>query len=111
MKSKWLYKGQLGREEYLDAAFKLTAWYGATTQKIKDIDLTNPLTFHQAQALVQKTGLDLSDVFQILSVKEGYFSDLINDSRTLLVTADNGLAAAAKTEGIRVWSVMEENAP
>jgi predicted nucleic acid-binding protein len=111
LKSKWRYQGQLQRDEYLAAAFKLTAWYGAAAQKIKDTDLTNPLAFQSAQTLVERTGLDLSDAFQIISVKEGYFSRLINDSRTLLVTADKELAAVARAEGVRVWSVMEEAAP
>lgn len=111
LKSKWLYHSQLTRDEYLHASFQLTAWYGAATERIEDLDFTDPLTFHNARALVQRTGLDLSDAFQILSVKQGYFSHLINDSKTVLVTADKPLAAAARAEGLLVWSVMEEPPP
>jgi predicted nucleic acid-binding protein len=111
LKSKWLHRSQLSRDEYLDAAFRLTAWYGAATARIKDLDFTDPLIFQNAKALVERTGVDLSDAFQILSVKEGYFSHLINDSKTVLVTADKPLAAAARAEGLTVWSAMEEPAP
>jgi predicted nucleic acid-binding protein len=111
LKAKWLYRSELRRDQYLSAAFHLTAWYGAATSRIKDLDLTNPTVFQTAKGLVERTGLDLSDAFQILSVKEGYFSRLVDDSKTVLVTADKALAAAARAEGLRVWSATEEPPP
>jgi len=33
------------------------------------------------------------------------------DSTTILVTADRELAKAAKAEGLRVWSILDEPAP
>lgn len=111
LKSNWLFRSQMSRDEYLNAAFGLTMWYAAATKRINDLDFTNPMTFQAAQLLVKRTGIDLSDAFQILSVKEGYFSHLINDSKTVLVTADKSLAVAARTEGLCVWSVMEELPP
>ena len=111
LKSKWIHRAQLTREQYIDAAFRLTAWYGAATERIRDLDFTDPMVFVSAKQLVERTGLDLSDAFQIVSVKEGYFSHLVNDSKTVLVTADKLLAAAARAEGLRVWSAMEEPPP
>lgn len=111
LKGKWKYKEQLTLEEYLDAAFKLTSWYGVSSSKIKDLDFTEPVTFTKAQEIAERSQLDLSDAFQILSVKMGYFSVLTNESSTVLVTADKGLAEAAKMEGLRVWNLMEEPAP
>jgi len=55
--------------------------------------------------------LDLSDAFQILSVKEGFFSRSCGDSQAILVTADRELAKAARVEGLSVWSVLDEPAP
>ena len=60
---------------------------------------------------MERTDLDLSDAFQLLSVKFGYFSSLVGESSTVLVTSDKGLAKEARGIGIRVWSVMEEKAP
>lgn len=111
LKGKWKYKGQLTLEKYLDAAFRLTVWYGASSSQVKDLDFTDPITFSEAKAIAHRSELDLSDAFQILSVKKGYFSVLINDSATVLVTADNDLANAAKVEGLRVWNLMSEPAP
>ncbi len=111
LKGKWKYQGQLSIEEYLDAAFQLTAWYGTSSSTIKDLSFTDPTTFGEAKAIAQRSHLDLSDAFQILSVKKGYFSVLVNDSTTVLVTADGGLATAARTEGLRVWNLMTEPAP
>jgi predicted nucleic acid-binding protein len=111
LKSKWLHRNELSRDEYLYAAFNLTAWYGVTSSKIEDLDFANPITFGNAQSLVERTGLDLSDAFQILSLKQGYFSGNINNSQTVLVTADKDLAVAARAEGLRVWYAMEESPP
>ena len=111
LKGKWKYKGQLSLDQYLDAAFQLTAWYGASSSRINDLNFTEPTTFAEAKMIAYRNNLDLSDAFQILSVKKGYFSVLVNDSTTILVTADGGLATAARTEGLRVWNLMTETAP
>ena len=111
LKGKWKHKGQLTRDEYVDAALRLTVWFGASSSRVQNLNFTNQSTFDQAKALAQKANLDLSDAFQIVSVKHGYFSALVNESMTVLVTADKELATAARVEGLRVWSVMEEKAP
>ncbi|MES2368848.1 MAG: type II toxin-antitoxin system VapC family toxin [Pseudomonadota bacterium] len=105
MKLKWL-RGVITREVYLNAAFALTVWFQASARHVKDIDLTHPPTFLRAKEIVERYEVDLSDAFQILSLKEGYFSPLINDSKTLLVTADERLANAAKAEGLNAWYCM-----
>ncbi len=61
--------------------------------------------------IAERSRLDLSDAFQILSVKKGYFSVLASESSTVLVTADKELADAARAEGLRAWSLMLEPAP
>jgi len=111
LKGKWLYKNQLTKDEYLSAAYRLSIWFGASSRKVKDIEFTEPMTFAKAKNLVESTSLDLSDCFQILSIKDGYFSPLCNDSATILVTADKNLSIAARDESLRVWYLMEEPAP
>lgn len=111
LKGKWKYKNQLSRDEYLLVTSNLTSWYGASSNNIKDLDFTNPLIFKNAKDLVERTELDLSDAFQILSVKYGYFSPLVRESQTILITADKLLAKTAREEGLRAWSIMEEEAP
>ena len=111
LKSKWMYRGELTRAAYLDAAFHVTVWFQASSRKIKDPDLTHPPTFVRAREIVERHSVDLSDAFQVLSVKEGYFSRLINDSQTLLVTADKRLAEIAEAEGIKPWYCLGGPAP
>jgi predicted nucleic acid-binding protein len=111
LKSKWKNKEQLTLSSYLEAAFHLTTWYGASSSTIKDLDFTDPLTFAETKSIVERSGLDLSDAFQIMSIKKGYFSVLVNDSATVLVTADNALAEAAMGEGLRVWNINLELPP
>jgi predicted nucleic acid-binding protein len=111
LKGKWKHKGQLTLDRYLDAAFQLTAWYGASSSKVKDLNFTDPLTFAEAKAIAERSQLDLSDAFQILSVKRGYFSVLVNESATILVTADKEFVDAARLEGLRAWYLMAEPAP
>lgn len=102
MKLKWL-RGHISRDVYLKASFDITVWFQASSRKIKDIDFTSPPIFLRAKEIVERYEIDLSDAFQILSVKEGYFSPLVNDSQTLLVTADENLAKAAQAEGLKAW--------
>lgn len=111
LKVKWLYRKELTQAEYSDAAFHITAWFGASARQCRDIDFQDPLVFSKTREIEQRHSLDWSDAFQILSVKEGYFSHLINDSRTVLVTADQALASAARLEGVKSWYIIGEPEP
>ena len=110
MKRKWL-RGDITREIYLNAAFGVTVWFQAASRKVKDLDLTHPPTFARAREIVERYEIDLSDAFQILSVKEGYSSPLVNESQTLLVTADRRLAEVATSEGLKAWYCLEGPVP
>ncbi|SRR6266481_7029798 len=110
LKTKWL-REEISKEQYIQSAWELSAWYGAVSRRINDLDFASHATFSDAKRLVEKTSLDFSDAFQILSVKSGYFSVMIGDSQTVLVTADKKLAQAARDEGLRAWYFMEEPAP
>lgn len=111
LKGKWKHKGQLTHDQYVDAAYSLTAWYGASSSLVKDLDFTDPQTFFNAKEIAERCKLDLSDAFQVLSVKSGFFSSFANKSKTVLVTADNELAEAARSEGLIAWNVLLEPAP
>lgn len=111
LKVKWLYRKELTNAQYTEAAFRLTAWFEASTRYAKDLDLTNPRVFARAREIAEAHSLDLSDAFQIVSVKEGYFSHLVNESQTVLITADEALAKAAKSEGVRTWYCLGELEP
>jgi predicted nucleic acid-binding protein len=103
-------KDRLTKERYLRAATELVAWFRAS-QSRNDIDFTQPKVFAEAKKLAEQTDLDLSDAFQLLSLRDGYFSGLIGNSATLLVTADEALARAARDMQLRVWDCQREPMP
>jgi predicted nucleic acid-binding protein len=111
LKVKWLYRKEIDESSYRESAFRLTAWYAMTVRSIKDIDFHDPRVFKCIQSLAEKYSIDLSDAFQIESVKSGYFSHLADESRTLLVTADKRLSEVAKEEGIEVWDFLTDPIP
>ena len=111
LKAKWKYKNQLTKEQYLLAAQRLTAWFEATSRHIKDLDFSDLLVFSRTREIADRHGLDLSDAFQIMSVKHGFFSVLVGDSATLLVTCDKELFAAARAEGVRCWCALSDAPP
>jgi predicted nucleic acid-binding protein len=111
LKVKWKYRKEIIEDKYHRACADLTFWFANVAKTVRDLDFTNPLVYFAAQEMAKRNSLDLSDAFQILSVKEGFFSRMSGDSRTILVTADEGLAKAARNEGIRVWYCMKEPVP
>jgi hypothetical protein len=78
---------------------------------MKDPDFTQMDIFINARNLAEQTGLDLSDAFQLLSLEAGYFSPMVGDSKTLLVTADEALAKAARQRNLPVWDCVRELMP
>ncbi len=58
--------------------------------------------------IAEENKLDISDAFQIVTLKHELFS---GPSRPLLITADKELATVAQAEGLRVWNLLQEEAP
>lgn len=110
LKSKWRYQGKLTQDQYNQAAWHLMAWYTPLT-KYEDLDLGHPLVFAEVQTVAKKHNLDWSDAFQIVSVRDGFFARLVNNSQTLLITADSQLADAARAENLCVWNCIKEALP
>jgi predicted nucleic acid-binding protein len=111
LKVKWLYRKEIDESTYRESAFSLTAWYALSLTSTKDINFYDPAVFHRVRSLAEKYAIDLSDAFQIESVKNGYFSGLVDESSTLLVTADKRLSEVAKEEGIKVWYFLTDSIP
>ena len=105
------YRKILDVKAYKRATFDLCAWYGAISENIPELNFLSPEVFFAAQRTAEKHKIDLSDAFQIHTVKEGFFSNLSADSRTILVSADRDLVKAARAEGLRVWSILDESPP
>ena len=111
LKVAYVQRRQLTKDEYLEASVSLVAWASASSRQLNEPDLLTPKVFMATRRLASTYDLDLSDAFQLYSVKFGFFSVLTRDSRTLLVSADADLVSAARMEGLRAWNVMKEAAP
>jgi predicted nucleic acid-binding protein len=57
LKVKWLYRKQMTKVEYNQAAFQLVAWYGAATRHGTDIDFREPKIFLPLKRLLSATTL------------------------------------------------------
>lgn len=111
LKTKWLYRNELTEDQYVDASIRLTAWYGATSARIEDIDFSSYQTLPMLKEIIRRHKVDASDAFQIISARNGYFAPLVRDSQTVFVTADERLSQVAKLEGLRVWYVFGDTPP
>ena len=111
LKVSHFYRKLLDRRQYRRATVDLCAWYDAVSKDIPELSLLSPGVFVAALRISERHDLDLSDAFQIVSLKEGFFSVLSGESQTVLVTGDQALAEAARAEGLRVWNVLREPAP
>jgi predicted nucleic acid-binding protein len=110
LKRKW-QRGQLSDEQYLGKCYMLVTHCSRPGGRITLEEPGLKETFMQATRIARTYKLDLSDALQLLTVKHGKFRHLVEESKTLLITADRDLAAAAKAEGLRVWNCRTEPTP
>ena len=114
LKVKRYYKKEISDEEYFCACDILLAFAADQTIEVEDIELKDRLVFVEVENLVKKYNwsIDVSDAFQIVSVKRNYFSRFDeSDSKPILITGDQALAKAARKENIRVWDCVNEPEP
>lgn len=111
LKTKWRRVKVLSRDEYLATAHELTIWYSGMQRTLPEIALHDRDYYPLVRELAIRTGLDYSDALQLASLKYGNYASLARESKTVLTTADRELANAARAEGLRVWSVLDETPP
>jgi predicted nucleic acid-binding protein len=113
LKVKHFYRKEITDEEYLAACDELVAYAGDDTIKIEDVAIRDTTVFLEVEALVRtyNRSIDVSDAFQIVSVKRNYFSRFENDSKPMFITGDKDLAVAVRQEGLRVWDCVRESIP
>lgn len=107
-------------EEYFTGCDELMAYVADASIEIEDIEVKDRRVFDEVEKLIRKHNegkpndktIDISDAFQIVSVKRNYFSRFSNtDSKPILITGDQALANAAREEGLRVWYCIDELPP
>ena len=76
-----------------------------------EVPILSPVVMSEAERLIKKYKIDFLDCFQIVTIMHGQFHVLGPNSQSILITADEGLAVAARAEGARVWECRTEPAP
>lgn len=110
LKVKHFYRKEISEDEYLAACDQLFAWAGDDTElELEDVEIKDRLVFTEAERLVKKYKIDVSDAFQIVSVKKNPLVRYGND--LMLITGDKDLAKAALQEKIGVWNCVTEPEP
>lgn len=111
LKVKWMYRREITQDQYLAAMNDLMASFAYESIGIDEIEIKDREVFREVERLVETYSLDISDAFQIYTLKTGFFSVLAGDSKPILITGDSGLAEATRNEGLRVWDCMTEPSP
>ncbi len=78
---------------------------------VDEVPILTPIVRTETERLIKTYNIDFIDCFQIVTVLHGRFSVFVAGSQSVLVTADRGLAKAARAEGARVWECTSEQPP
>ena len=110
LKVKHLYRKELTQEQYFAAAYAFLSFLRDSLH-VEDVDLENHHVFFDTEELAKRHGLDMVDALQLFTLKHGRFSNYVGRSKSLLITADEALAKAARAEGLEAWDCIHEAAP
>lgn len=120
LKVKRFYQKCITDAEYFSGCNELMAYVAYGNIQIEDIEIKDRCVFDEVEILTRNHNegkpkdkiIDISDAFQIMSVKRNYFSKFQDtDSKPILITGDRALADAALDEGLRVWYCIDEDVP
>jgi predicted nucleic acid-binding protein len=83
---------------------------GANLQ-VDEVPVLTPIVFSEAERMISKYDIDFIDCFQVVTILHGRYRHMVGGSASILVTADQRLAAVARDEGVRVWECTTEPPP
>ena len=107
-KVKWL-RGRITQDEYVKDVREFSRLV-VSSLTVDEVPLSLQVQ-DEAERLMKAHNIDFVDSLQIVTVLRGRFAGLVGGSRSLFITADRALAAAARQEGARVWECTTEASP
>ena len=110
LKVKHFYRKELSREEYFSASYAFSA-YLRDAICVERFDFHTPAVFFEVEEVARRHNFDLVDAIQLYTLLRGRFANYAGQHKSLLITADENLAAAARIEGIEVWDCTQESPP
>lgn len=109
-KRKFLRKG-INKDQYIQYVRDFIQTVVGGNLRVDEVSILSPEMFNEAERLIKSYGIDFIDCFQIVTIQKGQFHVLGPRSKSILITADRGLAKAARAEGAKVWECTREPAP
>ena len=111
LKVKCVYRSEIDRETYFAACDHLMSLVSENNLHIDEISISDIKVFSEVERLSKKYSIDVSDSFQIYTLRQGMCSYFTGESQPFLITADKRLAYAARDEGLKAWNCMHEPEP
>ncbi len=107
LKTKWANKNRsdhISEEQYLAACEDLCAMVEDRNIELEEISFYDRSTFNESEKLVSTYKIDLSDAFQLVTLKRGMFAQLkVQDP--MLISEDGPILKAAQKEGLKVVNI------
>jgi predicted nucleic acid-binding protein len=110
IKAKWTNK-HISEEQYYNFTGDLLTHVWSEKIEVKEVNLFTMQWKMEVEKMAKKYSLDWSDALQIVSILKGEYRAFADECKTILITADEGLANAAIKEGIRAWNILKNPKP
>ncbi|GAC1666982.1 MAG: hypothetical protein NVS9B4_22780 [Candidatus Acidiferrum sp.] len=104
-------RNEITEEQYLKYVQTFIRQFLGANLRQDQVPVLSPIVFSETERLVKTYKLDFVDCLQIVTIMRGQFGVLGPNSQSILITADDGLAVAARSEGARVWHCRTEPPP
>jgi len=112
LKTKWVQKNRadhISEETYLAACEELCALVEDGKIQIEEVAIHDRESFNESEKITKKYKIDLSDSFQLVSIKRGMLAQLKTPITPELISEDRGVHKAAIGEGLKVMRISELN--
>jgi len=111
LKGKFL-RDFITQDQYLTACEILTGQVRDDFIGIDEIKIADPQVYREVDKIAKHYSLDISDAFQIVTLKKGFLSPFKGTaSECILITADEKLADVAREENLNVWNCVHDPVP
>jgi predicted nucleic acid-binding protein len=106
-----LDRGRISQAQYLKYLRDFRGQLLGCNLRQEELPLLSPIVASETERLIKTYNIGIVDCFQIVTLRHGRYRVLGPNSKAILITADRGLAKAARAEGARVWECTREPAP
>lgn len=104
-------RGQMSLDAYISRVRDFVSETVESRLKIDEVPILDAILSREAERLVRKYEIDFVDALQVITILHGKFSVLGAHSKSILITTDQELAKAARSEGAEVWECASQPPP